>query len=208
MGDNGVFLCADTPFSEADGGTHDEHHPCNCCDNRGLVSCAALGTECLCGRCAAYPIARSPEAGDVTICYDPNDGMVTVTARNDAPDGEGLISSLNLVSASPMFLPDNAAYHCSQFPNVCTPEKMFFLETSGVGKYPDWFTLGNILPPGLSFEQLLGDLAVSGSMLPRGDLSAYGGAVVLGCIPEPSASTLLLLGSLGLTTMRRRRCGP
>ena len=61
--------------------------------------------------------------------------MVTVNANNNAPDGRGLISSLNLVSKSNMFLPDNAAFDCVQWPkSAADGSRMFFLDTAGVGK--------------------------------------------------------------------------
>lgn len=149
------------------------------------------------GHLHAEPTALSPSALPVptslTVTYDPNSGRVIATA----PDGSAL-TAFELRSESGAF--DGSCDNLSGPFDVCTPSKVFKLDTNG---FPS-IDFGEILPTGMSGEWLLGDLRADGAS--KGGGFATGNGVFLvhaDFVPEPMAGSLFLGGALMLACMVR-----
>ena len=126
-----------------------------------------------------------------SLVYDAGSGELRV----DAPAGKEL-TSINITSAAARFTGDKPAALDGAFDNFAGDN--VFKATFG-GSFGS-ISFGNILPDGLSEEDVTADLSAVGSLAGGGDL----GEVDLVYIPEPATFALALLGSLGLLRRVRR----
>jgi hypothetical protein len=163
-------------------------------DQLDIIAALAAGTY-LQGPYAA--IAPDGQLGDeqTSIGYNRSTGEVYV----DAPAGQEL-TSINIDSATGIFTGEAAQNLGGSFDNDA--DDNIFKATFG-GSFGS-LSFGNVAQTGLSYEFLLADLTVVGSLAGGGDL----GAVDLIRIPEPSTAALILLGICGLGLLSRgRRAG-
>ena len=129
----------------------------------------------------------------VSLLYDPSSGSLVLDT-----DESTLLSSINIDSESGLF-DGELAIQLGEF-DTYTPGNLFKATFSeGFGD----LDFGKALLPGLSAEQLLGDLQITGSYASGGFLENVNVQVV----PEPSSSTLLAIAMsfLGLLRIRRSR---
>jgi hypothetical protein len=150
----------------------------------GLTTAAHAGT--------LTPIYDPAPANSVTLLYDPATGNLSYSGNGT------LISTIELKSAGQWFIPANLRPEIQLGPfDVATPAKMFRLITAGT----EGEDFGPILPSGLSFDAVLADIAIDGSIKPAGKLhDAPGGGPYLLGIPEPSGLVLACCGLMCLLT--------
>jgi len=164
-----------------------------------VIVVAALTLGSLVSVAEAAPFAGWTWATDVpeavVVVYDPADGHLWM-------NGNGLkVTTFELKSAGAKFIPENVPAGTFSPPfDVARPAKLFKLSTGGM----DGVDFGNVLPAGLTFEAVMQDLNVNGSILPRGYLveAPGGGPYLYG--PEPSSFALIGCGLLGLLGLRRK----
>jgi hypothetical protein len=146
-----------------------------------------------------FVLSDSPStANAATVTYDAATGAVAYSGNGT------LISTLELKSTASQFIPGgvNDGVIAGPF-DVMTTAKFFKLVTEGV----DGVDIGPILPPGLSAEAIMADIAVDGSIKPSGKLDAAPGGgpfLYVVPIPEPSSVALVCCGLLGLLGLRRK----
>jgi hypothetical protein len=142
------------------------------------------------------PIFDPAPANSVSLLYDPSTGNLSYTGNGT------LITTMELKSASSLFIPENVSSEIVWGPfDVKTKSKIFRLITAGI----EGEDFGPVLPTGLSFDTVLSDIAIDGSIKPAGKLrDAPGGGPYLQGIPEPSSVVLAGLGLLSLLGLRRR----
>jgi hypothetical protein len=146
------------------------------CDDAGLAALAGPGEE---------------NDGQTDLVYDAASGALSV----DPPEG-GMLTSINIDSTAGKFIGDKPAALDGSFDTFSEGNifKATFGEEFGA------ISFGNVLPAGLSGQEVIDDLTVIGSLAGGGGL----GDVGLVYIPEPS--TIMLLGfGLALMAIQRRR---
>ena len=127
-----------------------------------------------------------------SLVYDAGTGELSV----DPPQGKEL-TSVNITSAGTKFIGEKPAALDGAFDNFAGDN--IFKATFG-GSFGA-ISFGEVLPTGLTQEEVTGDLSAVGSLAGGGDL----GEVDLVYIPEPAGLLLVLLGAIGLVTVNRRR---
>ena len=127
-----------------------------------------------------------------SLVYDSNTGELGV----DAPANVDL-TSINITSGGSRFVGDKPAVLDGAFDNFAADN--IFKATFG-SSFGD-ISFGEVLPAGLSSEEVVADLTAVGSLAGGGDL----GAVDLIYIPEPTSLFLVLLGTMGMAFAIRRR---
>ena len=130
--------------------------------------------------------------GQTSLVYDTATGELKV----DSPAGVDL-TSINITSAGSKFIGDQPPVLDGAFDNFAADN--VFKATFG-GSFGD-ISFGNVLPPGLSSQDVVADLTAVGSLAGGGDL----GDVDLVFIPEPSSLMLILLGVIALQFRARQR---
>ncbi len=139
-----------------------------------------------------------PVSDAVTLTYEPSTGNLSY-------DGNGIdITTMEIKSAEGLFIPENVNSDIIVGPfDVFNTGKFFTLTTA-----PNQVAavdIGPVLPTGLSFDAVLADLTVNGSLYPQGNLvTAPGGGPYLLQIPEPNTALLLALGLFGLVRFRSK----
>lgn len=148
---------------------------------------------------AAIPTngTTGPGADDglITLVYDPASGNLSLDAAGKE------LTALEVKSVGANF-----SNHAGSHPlmlnglfDIYTPAKLFVLKPA-----PNQFgdtNFGNILPTGMTKDQIGADLTASGALYPSGGL----GTVDLMYVPEPSSLYLLAIGSMSLLRARRPR---
>jgi hypothetical protein len=137
--------------------------------------------------------ALAPSPAHLTVVYDPASGHVTAYA----PHGTSL-TALELRSSSLGLTEDCSSAFFGPF-DVCSTEKVFKLVTGGF----ETLDMGNILPSGLTPQQIAEDMMVDGASV-GGGFDVGQGAIVV-AVPEPVSGALLVCGGLGMVVLARRR---
>ena len=136
---------------------------------------AASGTFSLLmeGAVTAENRTPTPTAGiDASLVYDPETGNVSMLVPGNA------VTTLEIVSRDRLFEGETPDLVLPPF-GVFEPGKLFTLDTDGMG--PGDF--GEILPPGLTRNDLESGFVINGSVLPRGGIKAEW--LMAGSTPEP-----------------------
>ena len=156
---------------------------------------AALGADIyLKGPYATLTTGGAEGDGQTSLVYDAATGELSV----DAPTGTNL-TSMNVTSAASRFVGEKPTVLDGAFDNFAGDN--IFKATFG-GSFGS-ISFGNVLPIGLTEEDVSSDLSAVGSLAGGGDL----GEVDLVYVPEPSAIVLLGLGWLAalIVNSRHRR---
>ena len=159
----------------------------------------ALGVAaCLVASATAQDLVPSGPAVEnaILITYDPADGNLSV-------DGTGVsMTTIELKSAGELFIPANATGGIFNPPfDVNTPSKLFTLKTEGFGS----LDFGPVLSS--RFDASDGNGLISPSTARfclRADWSMHPAVVPTSSFPEPASMGLMLLGTLGLLSVRRK----
>ena len=155
------------------------------------VVAALAGDKYLTGPYAAIAAGGTQGDGQTSLVYDATTGELGV----DAPAGTDL-TSINITSVSSSFVGDKPTALDGAFDNFAANN--VFKATFG-GSFGS-ITFGNVLPVGMSQDEVSADLSAVGSLSGGGDL----GNVDLVYVPEPAACGLLAFGLL-IDILRFRR---
>ena len=149
-----------------------------------IVSALGAG-KYLTGPYAAIKEGGTPNDGQTSLVYNTGSGELSV----DSPSGKNL-TSINITSAASRFVGDKPATLDGAFDNFAADN--VFKATFG-GSFGS-ISFGNVLPAGLTEDEVATDLSAVGSLEGGGDL----GEVDLVFVPEP---TTMMIGALSLCAL-------
>ena len=161
-------------------------------DQLDIIGALAAGFY-LTGPYGAIGTGGAPGDGQTSVAYDQRTGELSV----DPPAGMEL-TSINITSAGARFIGERPTALDGAFDNFAADN--LFKATFG-GSFGA-ITFGQVLPAGLTEDQLSADLTIVGSLAGGGDLGPVD--LVDFFIPEPSTVVLLGLGLIAYVARRGR----
>jgi hypothetical protein len=139
-----------------------------------------------------FDYVYDPETGDVKISYD---GDPNINAANTlqhmklaSAAGRFILANVNNSGVAPSFSSESA-------------NLLDMVQNDNTKPIQNGYDLGNVLPQGLTLDQLLTDLTLQFGVLNQFALKS---AEVLTTVPEPTTLGLIGVGAVGLLARRRK----